>query len=147
MAKPNSSIAITPGSGAVVAAHEIDGKRYQVVIPAGPNGDLSDSSETWIAWANDVSFDNATNVSHFSILNGNTEGRILKLHKLFVIPVTITAITGIMIRFDVMRITDHSSGTDITPEKFDSANASLPSGIEIKSRRPSPRGIACSGSG
>jgi hypothetical protein len=86
MAKPNSSIAITPGSGAVIAAHAIDGKTYQVVIPAGPDGHLADSAETWIAWANDVSFDNAANVSHFSILNGNTEGKILKLHKLFVVP-------------------------------------------------------------
>ena len=137
MALPNDSIAITPGSGATLAAHTIGGKVYQVVIPAGPNGHLSDSAETWVAWANNVSFDNAANVSHFSILNGNTDGKIVQIHKLFVVPLNLTAITGIMIRFDVMRITAHSGGTGITPEKLDSANGSLATGIDLQTKATS----------
>lgn len=134
MTLPNSSIEITEGSGAVVAAHIIDGKVYQVVIPAGPHGHLSDTPETWIAWANDVAFELSANTSHFSFVNGNTQGKIIQVQKLFIVPLQLTAITGTMFRFDVMRITGHSGGTDIIPETFDSANPELPSGITIKSK-------------
>ncbi len=128
MALPNDSIAITPGSGAVVAGNTIGGKIYQVVIPAGPNGHLTDSAPSYIAWANDVTCDNAANVSHFSILNTEASS-IVQVHKLFAVNLGITAITGIMLRFDVTRITAHSGGTAITPEKIDSSNANLPAGV------------------
>lgn len=133
MALPNDSIAITPGSGAVVAAHTINSKTYQVVIPAGPNGHLVDSTPTFVAWANDVSCDNTANVSHFSILNEEANS-IVQIHKLFAVNLNVTAITGIMLRFDIMRITAHSGGTTITPETMDSTNAALASGVTCRSK-------------
>jgi hypothetical protein len=133
MALPNDSIAITEGSGAVVAAHTISGKVYQVVIPAGPNGHLTDSAPSYVAWANDVACDNTANVSHFSILNTESAS-IVQVHKLFAVNLQTAAIAGIMMRFDVMRITAHSAGTDITPEKLDSTNANLPAGVTCKTK-------------
>ena len=133
MALPNDSVEITAGSGAVIAAHTIAGKKYQVVIPAGPHGHLVDSTETWIAWANDVAFEVSANLSHFSFLNTEAT-KVIHVHKLFAVNLNVSAITGTMFRMDVMRITGHSGGADITPEKFDSANSALPAGITIKSK-------------
>jgi hypothetical protein len=131
--RPNDSVAITPGAGPTVAAHTVAGLTYPVVIPAGPNGHLTDSAPTYIAWANDVTTDNATNVSHFSILNTTTD-KIIQLHKLFAVPLQTAAVTGVMLRFDVHRITNHSDGTLVTPETLDSANAALPAGVTCRSK-------------
>lgn len=133
MALPNDSIEITPGSGAVVAAHLIGGKKYQVVIPAGPQGHLVDTADTYIAWANDVLMETTANTSHFSLVN-ETADKLVKVHKFFAVNLQAVAIVGIMIRMDVMRITGHSAGTDIVAEKFDSASPALPAGITIKSK-------------
>jgi hypothetical protein len=133
MARPNDSIAITPGSGATVAANTIASKVYQVVIPAGPNGHLVDSAPTYIAWANDVTCDNTANVSHFSILNTESTS-LVQVHKLFAVNLQVAAIAGIMMRFDVHRITAHSDGTLITPEAADSTNAAIPAGVTCRTK-------------
>ena len=133
MARPNDSIAITPGSGAVVAGNTIAGKIYQVVIPAGPNGHLVDSAPTYIAWANDVACDNAANVSHFSILNTESTSMV-QVHKLFAVNLQTAAIVGIMMRFDITRITAHSGGTLVVPESSDSTNAAIPSGVTCRTK-------------
>lgn len=132
MTLPNDSIAITPGSGAIVACHVIEGKKHQVLIPAGPMGHLVDSPATWTAWADSVVIATITNTSHISILNAVGTGRLIQLQKLFAINLCVTAFVGSMIRFDVHRITAHSNGTLITPESLDSWNASLPGGITIR---------------
>jgi hypothetical protein len=131
--RPNDSVAITPGSGPSIAAHTVAGLTYPVIIPAGPNGHLTDSAPSYLAWANDVTTDNATNVSHFSILN-TTSDKIVQLHKLFMVPLQTTAVTGIMMRFDVHRITAHSGGTAITPETLDSTNPAVPAGVTCLSK-------------
>lgn len=132
MTLPNDNIAITPGSGAVVACHLIGGKKYQVLIPADPMGHLIDSPATWAAWANDVTVAIVTNTSHISILNAVGSGRLLQLQKLFAINLCLTAYVGSMLRFDVHRITNHSNGVLITPESLDSSNPSLPAGVTIR---------------
>jgi len=131
--RPNDSVSITPGSGTTIAAHTVAGKTYPVIIPAGPNGHLTDSAPSYLAWANDVTTDNATNVSHISILN-TTSDKIVQLHKLFMVPLQTAAVTGIMLRFDALRITAHSSGTQITPERLDSTNAALPAGVTVRTK-------------
>jgi hypothetical protein len=131
--RPNDSVSITPGSGTTIAAHTVDGKTYPVIIPAGPNGHLTDSAPSYLAWANDVTTDNATNVSHISILNTTTD-KIVQLHKLFMVPLQTAAVTGIMLRFDALRITAHSAGTQITPEVLDSTNAALPAGVTVRTK-------------
>jgi hypothetical protein len=131
--RPNDSVAITPGSGTTIAAHTVASKTYPVIIPAGPNGHLTDSAPSYLAWANDVATDNATNVSHFSLLN-TTSDKIVQLHKLFVVPLQTAAVTGIMLRFDANRITAHSGGTLITPEALDSTNAAVPAGVTLRTK-------------
>jgi hypothetical protein len=131
--RPNDSVAITPGSGTPIAAHTVAGLTFPVVIPAGPNGHLTDSAPSYLAWANDVTTDNTANVSHFSLLNTESD-KIVQLHKLFVVPLQTAAVTGIMLRFDAHRITAHSGGTLVTPETLDSANPSIPSGVTCRTK-------------
>lgn len=131
--RPNDSVTITPGSGPEIAAHTVAGLTFPVVIPAGPNGHLTDSAPSYIAWANDVTTDNTANVSHFSILNTTTD-KIVQLHKLFAVPLQTAAVTGVMLRFDVHRITAHSDGTLITPEALDSTNSAIPAGVTCRTK-------------
>lgn len=121
MALPNDSILVTPGSGATVATHLLGGKEYQVIMQAGPSGHILDSLPTYLAWANDVA--HAQNKYHISILNPAASGKIVKLQKLFCVNLQAAAVTGVMERFDIFKITAHSVGTLITSEAFDSTNA------------------------
>jgi hypothetical protein len=130
MGFPNDSTAITPGAGATIATHVVGGKKYQVVIPAGPGGHLENSLPTYIAYVDAVAF--AQNKHHISILNASGSGKIVKLQKAFAINLQLAAVTGVGVRFETRRITAHSGGSSITPEKFDSDNADLPAGITIR---------------
>jgi hypothetical protein len=132
MALPNDSLIITPGAGTSLATQTISGKEYEVVIPAGPLGHLTDSAESYTAWANDVAVPTSANASHISILNAAGSGKIIQLIKIFAVNAGITALVGSMLRFDLMRITAHSGGSTITPEKLDTANGAIPAQITVR---------------
>lgn len=72
------------------------------------------------------------NKSHISIVNMSGSGTSVAIRKLFPINNTLGAVTGVMCRFELHKITAHSSGSDITPLACDSSN-SLPAGITVKS--------------
>ena len=129
MTLPNDSINVTPGSGIPIATHAISGKEYQGLILAGPSGHLTDSLPTYIAWANDVAL--AASKYHISILNASGSGKIVRCHKLFAVNIRVTAATGAMLRFNTYKITAHSGGTPVTPEKMDTDNANLPAEITV----------------
>lgn len=130
MALPNDSVNVTPGSGVLVATHTIASKEYQTIIPAGPSGHLIDSLPTYLAWVNDIVF--AANKYHISILNAAGSGKVVRCHKLFAVNLRVTAATGVMLRFDTFKITAHSGGTVVTPEKMDSDNTDLPAQITVR---------------
>lgn len=130
MTQPNDSILVTPGSGATVATHLVNGKEYQVVMVAEPSGHLLDSQATWYAWANDVAF--AQNKHHTSIFNATGSGVVLKVRKLFAQNLAVAAVTGVMVRMDTFRITASSAGTTITPVAADTTNAALPAQVTVR---------------
>jgi hypothetical protein len=128
--RPNDGVQVTPGSGVDLPTHLIDGKEYQVVMHAGPDGYLANAKETYLAWANAVAF--AANRYHISILNAAGSGRVIRLQKLFAVNLQVTGVTGVSIRFDAFRTTAHSGGTLITPEPFDTENVALPAQVTVR---------------
>ena len=83
---------------------------------------------SYYALADAVAF--AANKHHLSILNGAGSGKVVAIKKLFHINLSLAAITGVAVRFDVKRTTAQSGGTAITPVSMDSANPAL-SGISV----------------
>jgi hypothetical protein len=126
---PNSSVAITAGTGTTIATHTLGGKEVQAFVQVGPSGHIVDSLETWYAFADNVAF--AQNKHMFSMFNASGSGKTVKVRKLFLIDLALAAVTGVAVRADVKRITAQTvgTGTVVTPTAADSANAALPGQI------------------
>jgi hypothetical protein len=88
------------------------------------------AQETWFAYANAVV--PAGNKHHLAIFNATGTGKVVKVRKLFAVNLQTAAVTGVVCRFDVMRITALSAGTAITPAPADTQNTALPGGITCK---------------
>lgn len=86
--------------------------------------------ESWCAYADAVAF--AQNKHHLALFNAAGSGKILRVKKLFAYNLQTAAITGVIVRFDVKRITAASAGTLITPVAMDSTNAALPAGVTAR---------------
>ena len=86
--------------------------------------------ETFSAVADAVAF--ATNKHHITIFNATGSGKTVRVHKILPINLSLTAVTGVGIRFEVRKATAASAGTTITPEKFDSSNDNLPAGVTVR---------------
>jgi hypothetical protein len=127
MTQANDAILVTPGSGATVATHLINGKEYQVVMQAGPSGHILDSMETYIATADAVA--NAANKQMLSLFNGVGSAKVVKLRKLFYVQNQTAAVAGAATRVEVKRTTAQSVGTAVTPRPFDTTNAALPAQV------------------
>lgn len=86
---------------------------------------------TYYAVADAVTF--ANNKHMISIFNATGSGVFLNVQKLFLINTQLTAVTGVMLRMNVARITAvHSAGTLVTPVSADSANAALPAEVTVR---------------
>lgn len=86
--------------------------------------------ETWSAVADTVAF--AANKQHISILNAAGSGKCVTLHDLRWVNLSIAAVTGVGIRWDVKKISAHSGGTALTPEAWDSLNTALPAQVTVR---------------
>lgn len=83
---------------------------------------------TYYALADAVAF--AANKQHLSIFNNAGSNQMIAIKKLFHINLSLTAVTGVAVRFDVKKTTAQSVGTAITANSADSTNPAL-SGIQI----------------
>lgn len=83
---------------------------------------------TYYALADAVAF--AANKQHLSIFNNAGSNQMIAIKKLFHINLSLAAVTGVAVRFDVKKTTAQSVGTAITANSADSANPAL-SGIQI----------------
>jgi hypothetical protein len=86
--------------------------------------------ETWYAYADAVAF--VANKHHISIFNASGSGKIVRVVKLFAVNLQIAAVTGVVVRFDIKRITASSAGTTITPVAADTNNPALPAGVTVR---------------
>lgn len=78
---------------------------------------------TFYALADAVAF--ATNKHHISIFNQAGSNQVLSIKKIFQINLSLAAVTGVALRFDVKRATAVSAGTAITAQSMDSTDAAL----------------------
>jgi hypothetical protein len=88
------------------------------------------AAETWVAYADAVVF--AQNKHHLSLLNAAGSGKVVRVKKLFAVNLQTGTITGVVVRFDIKKITAHSSGTSVTPQPMDDNNAALPAGVTAR---------------
>lgn len=86
--------------------------------------------ETHVALADAVAF--VQNKHHISLLNAAASGVTVRIHQIRYVNLSLTAVTGVGVRFDIKKITAHSGGTPLTPEKFDANNAALPAGVTAR---------------
>lgn len=83
---------------------------------------------TYYAMADAVAF--AANKQHISIFNNAGSNQVIAIRKMFHINLSLAAVTGVAVRFDVKKTTAQSGGTAITANSADSANPAL-SGLQI----------------
>lgn len=74
----------------------------------------------------------AQNKQHISLFNAAASGKIVTIHDIRYVNLALTAVTGVGVRFDIKRITTHSVGTAVTPEKLDTLNPNLPAGVTVR---------------
>lgn len=87
--------------------------------------------ETYTAVADAVAF--AANKHHITIHNATGSGVTVRIHKILPINLSLSAVTGVGVRFEVRKTASvPSAGTVITPDKFDSSNSNLPAGITVR---------------
>lgn len=84
---------------------------------------------TYYALADAVAL--AANKHHISIFNGSGSSSLVSIKKLFQINLSLAAVTGVPLRFDMKRTTAQSAGTAITPATMDTNNPSLPAQITV----------------
>jgi hypothetical protein len=120
MALPNDSIEITAGSGETVATHTVSGKEYQVLLQASPSGHIFAESAT------------ANNRHMMSLLNASGSGKVVKVRKIFLVNLAVSAVSGARSRWEVRKISGHSGGSLVTPQKVDTNNPDLPSQITVR---------------
>jgi len=87
-------------------------------------------NQTWVAYADAVAF--AANKHHLTLFNGAGSGVVVKAMKLFAVNLQSAAVTGVFVRFDIMRASASSAGTALTPVALNTANASLPAQVTVR---------------
>lgn len=153
MPQANDSIAVTPGSGALVATHNPgDGKEYQVVMIADSEGQLEGSKPRYrfVSTSSTV----GANKVHCDIFNATGSGKLMRILSVFVYPDFDTAVTGVVaLEVALTRTTsvgtggtaavdDGTSITAPTITRFDTADPTTPSQITA---RLAPAGGATAG--
>jgi len=149
---PNSTLAVTPGSGANVATQDIGGVKYQVVMLASDSGQIEGSNPRYRF----VSTSSAVGASkvHCDLFNATGSGKVMKILSVFVYPDIDTAVTGTLgVEVALTRTTAVGTGgtaatfegttlTAPTISRFDTADATLPAQITA---RLAPAGGATAG--
>lgn len=152
MPEANDSILVTPGSGATVATQLVNGKEYQVVMLAGPNGQLDKSNPAYrlLVPAQAV----GANKVFLDFFNATGSGKVVEILSAFAFVDNDTAVTGTLgVEIALTRTTaigtggtaataDGTSLTAATISKLDTDYAALPAGITA---RAAPGGGATAG--
>lgn len=153
MSATNDSVAVTPGSGALIATHNPgDGKEYQVVMLADQFGELMDGQMRYRLIVPSQAV--GANKVYWDFWNDAASGKVIRVVSVFVYPDIDTAVTGTLgVEAILTRTTaigtggtaatfDGTSTTAITIAKMDTNNTSL-SGLV--SARSAPTGGATAG--
>jgi len=142
MAQANDSILVTPGTGATVATHLINGKEYQAVVPCAESGHIIGSKDTFYAMIPSQVHVAAANTVHWDLFNADptTLVRIVTIKQ---VPNITTAVTGVTFDWTLTRTTAvGTGGTTITPWLPDTTQTALSANITMRSK---PTGGATAG--
>lgn len=89
-----------------------------------------EQAPTYTAWANDVA--PAASKHMLTIFNAAASGVVVEIYGLRAILLQIAAVTGVTLRWDILKASASSAGTTITSEKHDSGAADLPAGVTVR---------------
>jgi hypothetical protein len=151
MAQANDSILVTPGSGATVATHLVNGKEYQVIMLADTDGHIQHSGDIYKA----LYPSQAAGASklYLDLFNATGTGKTMKVHSIFATVDNDTAVTGTLgVQLSTFRTTAIGTGgtaatadgvvdTAATISKWNTSTA-LPAGV---TSRLNPTGGATQG--
>lgn len=129
MSLANSSVLVTPGSGATIASQSIGSKDHQVVILADQDGHIQGSGPAYqLIQMPRVTTAAATDF--FDLFNATGSGKIIRLRGLYPI-IELTAASAIIptFRFDLFRTS--AIGTGGTAHTFEGAAAPAAGAIQI----------------
>lgn len=102
-----------------------------------------DNTPTYTAWANDVA--PAASKHMITIFNAAASGVVVEIYALQAILLQTAAVTGVVLRWDIVKASASSAGTTITPEKHDSGSAALPAGVTVRTNGTVTAGSRLSG--
>lgn len=129
MAQANDSILVTPGTGATVATHLINGKEHQVVVQADHSGHISGSLPTYGLITPPIAV--GASKLLLDIFNASGSGKTMDIRGAWLIPKLDVAVTGaVSVRVDLFRTS--AVGTGGTTVAADNANVDVASGTTWK---------------
>lgn len=102
-----------------------------------------DPVPTFTAWANDVA--PAASKHMLTIFNEAASGVVVEIYDLRAILLQIATVTGVTLRWDILKASAASAGTVITAEKHDSGSAALPAGVTVRTGGTVTAGARLSG--
>lgn len=141
------NIAVTPGSGATVAADDIGSVWHQrVKLSIGPDGSAADAHDDRPVPVEldtrdnyTVSTTNQTNVAaarttHLDLFNAVGAGTRVKVHGIYIIP-TLGQVTGVGLTWEIIRTSAvGTGGSTRTPALLDTTNAGVPAGLTCRGK-------------
>jgi hypothetical protein len=114
MAKPNSSIPVSVGTGATIATDTVDSKEFQALIMSNKLGHLVNSFDGYFVYSADNSTLNAANRSIQLLFNVNGSYKLI-VKGVWIIPNNATITTATRVSYDINLISTVGSGGTSTP--------------------------------
>lgn len=109
MAQANDSVLVTPGSGATIATHLVNGKEYQVVMIAEEDGHIEHSGDIYKLLLPSQAV-GASKV-YLDLFNATGTGKTMKIHSVLAIVDNDTAVTGTLgVQLDLFKSTAVGTG-------------------------------------
>jgi hypothetical protein len=88
-------------------------------------------ARTYSIFTNDNTF--SLNKNMLSVFNGNGSGKVIRLYRIFILNNQINAISGVLTKLDIRRISSLSAGIDVSIIPHDTSYPALPSEIIARS--------------
>lgn len=142
MTLPNSSVAVTAGSGVNVATHTVNAKEIQAVAITDESGHLAGSLPTYGLITQPIAV--GASKLYLDLFNASGSGKVIDVRGIWLIPKLDAAVTGALaIRMDVYRTSAVGTGGTAAVSdgatidvasfwKFDENNAAIPAQITAR---------------
>ena len=142
MTVANDSVLVTPGSGATMATHLVNGKEHQLVMLAAESGHIIGSKDTYFYAIPSQVHVAAANTVHWDLFNADP-ALLVRICSIRQIPNITTAVTGIVFDWKLERTTaGGTGGTAQTAWLPDLSQPALDADISCRSK---PTGGATAG--